>query len=62
MKISSSILEYFNYNIGDNVGDNIKLIFFVGSTIGIGVLTYFTFKVLVNHRKYSHLPGPPNKG
>jgi hypothetical protein len=58
MKISSSILEYFNYNIGDNI----KLIFFVGLTIGIGVLTYFTFKVLVNHRKYSHIPGPPNKG
>jgi hypothetical protein len=58
MKISSSILEYFNYNIGDNI----KLIFFVGLTIWIGVLTYFTFKVLVNHKKYSHIPGPPNKG
>ena len=54
----SSILEYFNLNIHDNI----KLFLILGSTTGLGIFTYFTVKVLVNHRKYSHIPGPKNNG
>ena len=53
-----SVLKYF----GLDSNDNLKLFLFIGSSATIGCLTYVTYKFFLNHRRYSHIPGPPNEG
>ena len=43
-------------------GDVTKLILAVGSSTVIGLFSYLTLKIYLNHCKYSHIPGPPNQG
>ena len=43
-------------------GDVTQLVLAVGSTTAIGLFSYLTLKIYLNHRKYSHIPGPPNSG
>lgn len=40
----------------------LRLITIVGSSTLIGCLSFMTFKIYLNHRKYRHIPGPPNQG
>ena len=42
--------------------DRLKFILIVGSGVSIGYFTYLSLKVYLNHRKYRHIPGPPNNG
>lgn len=45
-----------------NTSDKLKLIAIVGSSVIIGGFSYLTIKIYINHRKYKHIPGPPNEG
>ena len=56
--MNRSLLNYF----GLNGNEKIKLLLIFGSSATVGYLTYLTYKTFLNHRKYRHIPGPPNKG
>jgi hypothetical protein len=45
-----------------NTSDKIKLILIIGSSTVVSYFSYFTLKIYLDHRKYKHIPGPPNHG
>ena len=57
LTIISSDLKASNLN----AKDKLKLVLAVGSTVAVGYFAYLTVKIYLNHRKYRHIPGPPNK-
>ena len=50
-------IEYLKFNML-HTGDRIKLILVVGSSTAVCYFSYLTLKTYLNHRKYSHIPGP----
>ena len=42
--------------------DKINILLAVGSTNVIGLFSYLTLKIYLNHCKYSQIPGPDNYG
>jgi glucan phosphoethanolaminetransferase (alkaline phosphatase superfamily) len=56
--VLNDILMVISINSNDYLKLTVTSMFF--SIVFLFVL--ITFKICLNHRKYSHIPGPPNKG
>ena len=56
-----STLKNMKFDMLD-ANDKLKLTLIVGTSTIAGCFAYITLKIYLNHRKYSHIPGPPNKG
>jgi hypothetical protein len=42
--------------------DKLNLFLILGSSTVVGYFVYVTLKIGLNHRKYNHIPRPPNEG
>jgi hypothetical protein len=61
MQVISKIKD-INFDLNSfSIGEKLKLGLIVGSSTLLGFFTFLTLKIYFNHRKYSHIPGPPNR-